>query len=245
MKVLVFAAGLGTRLRPLTDRMPKALVPVGEKPLLAITLEHLVREGATEAVVNVHHFADQIKAYLQVHDFGIPVRVSDESDRLLDTGGGLRRALTLFQTEPDAPVLIHNVDILSDAPLRQFYTQCSSAQAALLVSNRASSRKLYFDAANRLCAWQNLNTGEVRGCAGTSTLASLTPYAFSGIHLFSPRFAARMEAYGDCFPIMDFYLRESATADIVGYPCQGLRLIDVGKPETLASAEEFLATIRH
>lgn len=245
MKVLVFAAGLGTRLRPLTDRLPKALVQVGQKPLLAITLEHLMQAGATEVVVNVHHFADQIKAYLQSHDFGIPVRISDESDRLLDTGGGLRRALTLFQTEPDAPVLIHNVDILSDAPLRQFYTQCSSAQAALLVSNRASSRKLYFDAANRLCAWQNLNTGEVRGCSDRQALAGLTPYAFSGIHLFSPRLAARMKPYGERFPIMDFYLNECATADIIGYPCQGLRLIDVGKPETLASASDFLAAIKH
>ena len=99
MKALVFAAGLGTRLRQLTDTMPKALVPVGGLPLLAHTLNRLIAQGATEIVVNVHHFSEQIIAYLDKHDFGVPVRISDETARLLDTGGGLRKALSLFQVE--------------------------------------------------------------------------------------------------------------------------------------------------
>lgn len=247
MKALIFAAGLGTRLRPLTDTMPKALVPVGGRPLLDITLRRLIREGATEVVVNVHHFAEQVKAYLAIHDYGIPVRVSDESARLLDTGGGLRRALTLFRTEPDAPVLIHNVDILSDAPLAAFHDACRACDAALLVSKRHSSRRLYFDRTMRLRGWENLNTGELRGFDGGDAAASrfrsarrYRAYAFSGIHLFSPRLAAALEPYGESFPIMDFYLGECRRLRIQGWAQPALRLLDVGKPDALARAGAFM-----
>ena len=243
MKALIFAAGLGTRLRPLTDTMPKAMVPVAGKPLLAHTIERLVSEGATEIVVNVHHFADQIKAYLTAHDHGIPVRVSDETERLLDTGGGLRKALTLFQTEPEGPVLIHNVDILSDAPLRRFYQECRDSGAALLVSPRQSTRQLYFDRQMRLTGWQNLTTGDTRGFLPGERPGDFTPYAFSGIHLFSPRLAAAMEPYGERFPIMDFYLGECRNTPIKGHPCPTLRLLDIGKTAALKQAEDFLLAL--
>ena len=247
MKALVFAAGLGTRLRPLTDTMPKALVPIDGKPLLDITLRRLINAGATEIVVNVHHFAEQVKTFLATHDYGIPVHISDETEKLLDTGGGLRKALSLFQTEKDAPVLIHNVDILSDAPLAEFYAACSTHDAALLVSKRESSRQLYFDDTMRLHGWQNLSTGELRGfCENEAKDTNFRPtdryraYAFSGIHLFSPRLADRMERYGDRFSIMDFYLGECADSDIRGHISPTLHLLDVGKIDSLAQAEEFL-----
>ncbi len=250
MKCLIFAAGLGTRLRPLTDTMPKALVPVAGSPLLDITLRRVVDEGATEVVVNVHHFAEQVKIFLATHDYGIPVHCSDERARLLDTGGGLRQALTLFTTEPDAPVLIHNVDILSNASLAQFYRACCDYDAALLVSERNSSRQLYFDTAMRLQGWKNLSNGQLRGfthaqrsdCAFRPETRCL-PRAFSGIHLFSPRLAKRLAAYGECFPIMDFYLGECATADIRGYDVPSLRLLDVGKIDTINTAAAFLKTL--
>ena len=132
MRALIFAAGLGTRLRPLTDRMPKALVPVDGQPLLWHTIHRLVEVGAEELVVNVHHFGQQIIDYLAEHEWPVPIHVSDEREALLDTGGGLRRAIPLF-AERDAPILIHNVDILSDAPLRAFYAESAAVDVQLLV----------------------------------------------------------------------------------------------------------------
>ena len=116
---MIFAAGLGTRLKPLTDRMPKALVPVAGEPLLAHVIRKLKAEGFTRIVVNVHHFADQIIDYLHTHDFGVEIHISDETSKLLDTGGGIRHAAHWFET--DSPVLIHNVDILSNANLSRLY----------------------------------------------------------------------------------------------------------------------------
>lgn len=240
MKTLIFAAGLGTRLKPLTDSMPKALVPVNGKPLLAHVMERLISEGATEVVVNVHHFAEQVKDYLRKHDFGVPVGVSDETACLLDTGGGLRKALGMFTTAKDEPVLIHNVDILSNAPLRQFYETHVSDDAALLVSSRDSSRQLYFDDEMRLHGWKNLTTGELRGFKASEDEKSFTPYAFSGIHLFSPRLSAQMEPYGERFPIMDFYLGECGKAAIRGEVCKNLKLLDVGKTAALEQAAAFI-----
>ena len=239
MKALVFAAGLGTRLRPLTDTMPKALVPVGGLPLLAHTLNRLIAQGATEIVVNVHHFSEQIIAYLDKHDFGVPVRVSDETARLLDTGGGLRKALSLFQTEPEKPVLIHNVDILSNAPLRQFYEEHLSDDAALMVSQRTTSRLLFFDEGMRLCGWKNVSTGEARGFLSLEEAQTCSSYAFSGIHLVSPRLLHVLSNYGECFPIIHFYLSECHRLRIVGHCVSGLQLLDVGKTAALEQAETF------
>ena len=186
MKALLFAAGRGTRLKPLTDTMPKALVPVAGKPLLWHTLIRLREAGATEVIVNVHHFAEQIISYLNKHDFGIPIHVSDERGELLDTGGGLRQAMKLF-TPNDNPILIHNVDILSNAPLHEFYESNKDADAALMVSERMTNRYLLFDENNYLRAWTNIQTGEVRTPFPNLDIIPLRRYAFSGIHLVSPR----------------------------------------------------------
>lgn len=133
MKVMLFAAGLGTRLRPLTDTMPKAMVPVDGRPLIDICLHHLIEQGASEVVVNVHHFAQQIIDYINAHEWRIPVRISDESEELLNTGGGLRKAGELF-SDDGQPILIHNVDILSNAPIQEFYKNHLTHDATLLVS---------------------------------------------------------------------------------------------------------------
>lgn len=242
MKCLIFAAGLGTRLRPLTDTMPKALVPIAGRPLLAHTIDRLKAEGATEIVVNTHHFAEQVEAYLTTHDFDIPVHISNEREQLLDTGGGLRQALQLF-TDQETPVLIHNVDIFSNAPLRQFYEKNVDTDATLMVSHRNSNRQLYFDNEQNLVGWKNLDTQEVRPQSAVID-DTLTGYAFSGIHLVSPRLLSELNTFPKKFSIMDFYLSVCQRLAIKGYPCNNLQLLDVGKSDSIAKAEAFLLSLQ-
>lgn len=233
-QAMIFAAGLGTRLKPLTDTMPKALVRVGGEPLLHHVVMNLRAAGFDRIVVNVHHFARQIVDYLAANgNFGIDIRVSDESDALLDTGGGIRKAAPLFN--PDEPILIHNVDIMSNVNLAKFYASAKEHDATLLVSDRQTSRYLTFTDRMRLSGWINTKTGETRGPAPYGTR-----HAFSGIHVFSPRLFPLMEGFGDKFGIIDFYLKACATADIHGCVKPDLRLLDVGKPDTLREAETFV-----
>lgn len=239
MKALIFAAGLGTRLKPLTDTMPKALVPLHGEPLLAHTLRRLIGSGATEAVVNVHHFGEQIIDYLARTDWGIPVGISDERGALLETGGGLRKAAPLFH-EPDAPILIHNVDILSNADLGALYAAAAPHDAFLLVSDRPTQRYLLFDDDLRLRGWTNLATGEVRSPYPDLDPRGLHRLAFAGIHCFSPRLLPRMEAWPARFSIIDFYLKVCAETDIRACLQPNLQLLDVGKVDSLRQAETFL-----
>ncbi len=236
---MLFAAGLGTRLRPLTNTMPKAMVPVANRPLIDIVLRHLIAQGATEVVVNVHHFAEQIIHYVESHTWPIPVRISDESEQLLNTGGGLRHAAPLFSAD-ESPILIHNVDILSNAPLREFFHQNQQAEATLLVSERTTQRYLLFDDDMSLKGWTNLATGEVRSPFANLPVERLHRYAFSGIHLFSPRLVDAMQSYPEAFPIMDFYLEQCARHQIKGCLHPNLQLLDVGKLTTLHEAEAFV-----
>lgn len=239
---MLFAAGLGTRLRPLTDTMPKAMVPVDGRPLIDIVLRHLIQQGATEVVVNVHHFAEQIINYVTRNEWPIPVRISDESAELLNTGGGLHNAASQF-TADDAPILIHNVDILSNANLTDFYHRNGKADATLMVSQRDTQRYLLFDDDMRLRGWTNIATGEVRSPYPDLEVEKLHRYAFSGIHLFSPRLFDLMKDWPKAFPIMDFYLKVCAEADIRGCVHPNLRLLDVGKLNTLHEAEHFVTEL--
>lgn len=239
MKVMLFAAGLGTRLRPLTDTMPKAMVPVDGRPLIAIVMNNLIRQGATEIVVNVHHFAQQIIDFIASQSWRIPVKISYEREQLLNTGGGLLHAAPLF-TANDAPILIHNVDILSNAPLQDFYQHNLQADATLMVSQRDTQRYLLFDDDMRLCAWTNIATGEVKSPYENVQVEKLHRYAFSGIHMFSPRLFALMKDCPPAFPIMDFYLQNCAKADIRGHVQKDLNLLDVGKLNTLHEAEAYV-----
>ena len=236
MQAMIFAAGKGTRLKPLTDVIPKALVPVDDVPLIQRVMQKIVDSGATRVVVNIHHHARQLENYLSLLQMKFPsveILISDESGNLLDTGGGIKHARELFSEAPPTPVLIHNCDILSNVNLADFYAS-HQGDATLLVSQRETQRYLCFDDDMRLVGWTNIATGEVKGTK-TDNL-----YAFSGIHIMSQQLMKRMDNYPDIFPIMDFYLHECATADIRGCLKNDLRLLDVGKTDTLEKATEFL-----
>ena len=242
MKAMIFAAGLGTRLRPLTERCPKALVPVAGRPMLERVIRRLVQAGFDELVVNIHHRGEQIVEYLESHPFpGATLHISDERDMLLDTGGGIRKARRWL--EGDEPFLIHNVDILCDIDLRDFYRRHlnSGAEASLLVGQRATSRYLLFDQGNRLCGWTNTATGETLP-PGTDP-AAFRPMAFGGIHVFSPSLFRRMEAGGwqGRFSIIPFYLSVCGEACIRGEEARGTYWFDIGKIDTLHQAEAHLA----
>ncbi len=242
MRAMLFAAGKGTRLRPITDRLPKALVPVAGKPLLAIIIERLRNAGVEEIVINIHHFGEQILDYLSNNDFGVNISVSDERESLLDTGGGLKKAVPLFSSSNE-PILLHNVDILSNADIALFYEKSSTQAATLLVSSRKTSRYLLFDENNCLRAWQNVMTGEVRTPYADIDLGRLRPYAFSGIHCFSPSLFPFMEIFADRFSLIDFYLQVCDKVDVKCEVKPDLRMLDVGKIDTLERAEEFLQNL--
>ena len=239
---MIFAAGLGTRLKPLTDRIPKALVSVGGEPLLKRVIFQLKDAGFTRIVVNVHHFSQQIIDYLRENNnFGMDIRISDESDKLLETGGGIKKAWPLFdQTEP---ILIHNVDILSNVNLQKFYQNAPLA-ARLLVSERKTKRYLLFDDTMRLVGWTNIETGEVKSPYPGLNPKDYQMYAFSGIHMVAPSLFPLMEEEPDKFPIMDFYLKHCDKVRIEGYVKNDLKLMDVGKQETLKEAEAFLKELK-
>jgi len=247
-QAMILSAGLGTRLKPLTDTMPKALVPVGGSPLLDINLRRLMDYGYDRFVVNVHHFAQQIIDHVRQQDYAPLVHFSDESDQLLETGGGLKKAQALFH---DAPILIHNVDILDNVNYDWFARQHQPDEdAVLLVSRRKTKRYLLFDNAMRLMGWKNIETGEIKSPyeyvrrTGLSQHGEeLNMFAFSGIHSFSPRLFPLMDRFPDRFPIIDFYLSVCHRAHIVGCVKDDLRLMDVGKIETLDEAEEFQKSI--
>ena len=247
MNALIFAAGLGTRLKPLTDTMPKAMVPVNGKPLIQILIERLKAIGVTEIVVNVHHFAQQIIDFIDANkSFGINIHISDETSQLLETGGGLKQAAALFSN--NAPILVHNVDILSNADLLSLYT--NSASTTLLVSQRQTQRYLLFDHTNRLVGWTNLATGEVKSpypeikahegdTAFFTQSSSIKKYAFSGIQVFHPSLLPLMSSWHGKFSIIDFYLSICHTTPILCHFDPQLKLLDVGKLDTIKQAENF------
>ena len=242
MQAFLLAAGLGTRLKPLTDTMPKALVPVKGTPLLRHITDKLISSGATRIVVNTHHFAEQIVSYVALQEDWDNVIISDESNALLDTGGGLKKAQSLFHT--DYPILIHNVDILSNANLNQLIVAHKEHDVTLLVSNRTTNRYLLFNEEMRLVGWTNTTTGEVRSPYPNLDLTKCHKLAFSGIHVFSPQLFPMMEDYPEKFPIMDFYLNHCHEIKIYGVIQPNLQLLDVGKCDTLIAAEKFIEEIR-
>ena len=259
---MIFAAGLGTRLKPLTDTMPKALVRVGGEPLIKRVIMNLAAAGVDRIVVNVHHFAEQIIDYLKDNDnFGLDIRISDETAGLLETGGGIKKAAPLF--DPAAPILIHNVDILSNVNLSEFYqiasrseeseggsekgrvkseesNCCGAVDAVLLVSWRKTKRYLLFNDDMKLVGWTNIETGEVRSPYPELNPKKCRMYAFAGIHALWPRLLKMMDEFPDRFGIIDFYLKACASHNIKGYVKDDLKLMDIGKLDTLAQAEEFL-----
>ena len=238
MKAMVFAAGLGTRLRPLTDTMPKALVPVRGVPMLGRVLAKLRGAGIDAFVVNVHHFAEQIEQYLSENDFGAPVAVSREPGEPLETGGGIKHAAPLLAS-PEGRFLVHNVDILSDLDVRWLLAQDAPENlATLLLVDAPADRYLLFDEDMRLAGWTNVRTGEVK----SPYLPDFDPsryrrYSFCGIHIVSEAVFAMMASWPEKFSIIDFYLQACATGTIRGVVAPDLQLIDIGSPEKLAEAQ--------
>lgn len=247
MKVFIPAAGLGTRLRPFTLTNPKALVEVDGVPMLERVILRLKREGFDEMVINLHHFGDKIEEFVKAHDnFGVNIAFSDERAELLDTGGALLHARRLLGGD-GRPFLIHNVDILSDAPLRELIDrhERSEAAATLLVSDRESSRRLIFDGANALRGWHNLSTDEYKP-AGFESQSDYRQLAFSGIHVMNPsEIFAEMDRQGRSgrFSVIDFYMQSIGSLRVEAMEVGRLRMIDIGKPETLALAPTLLREI--
>ena len=240
---MIFAAGLGTRLKPYTDHMPKALVPVAGKPMLEHVINKLISVGVDEIVINVHHFAQQIIDFLkEKNHFGIQIWISDETEELLETGGGIKKAAPYF----NEPFLVHNADILSNVDLKAMYDHHlkSGNDATLLVSPRKTVRYLLFDESYRLCGWVNKDTLQTKPEGFVYQPEIQQEYAFGGIHIISPTLFNHMgDKWTGKFSIIDFYLQTCQEAKLGGYIKENLQLIDIGKPEMLTKAEEFIRQI--
>ena len=234
----IFAAGLGTRLKPLTDSKPKALVTVDDKALIDIVIDNLSAQGVGNFVVNVHHFAGQIVDALKNRN---NVAFSDETDLLRDTGGAVKHTRNLLKSNY---FLVHNVDIISnfslDFLLRNMH---QNALATLLVSERNTSRYLLFNDDMRLVGWTNISTGEVKSPFANINVDQCRKLAFSGIHLLNPSVHNLMENYPEKFSIIDFYLNNAAKYEIYGLIQPNLKLVDVGKVDSLAKAADYLKEI--
>lgn len=258
---MIFAAGLGTRLKPLTDTLPKALVPLAGKTLLQWQIERLKAAGITDIVVNVHHFADKIIDYLRENDnFGCHIQVSDERGMLLETGGGLRKAQPLLTSSPltsspnslitSSPILVCNVDILSNIDIPALLRAYNPEEMGLVVvMPRETQRYLVFDDTQRLCGWTNIATGEVRGPIANiqDPIANTRNLAFSGMQVLNPRIFSCMDELvalkGEKFSLIDLYVHIAEKEVLRAYIPENYRMMDVGKISQLSEAEAFAASL--
>lgn len=237
MNALILAAGLGTRLGEYTKDKPKALVEVAGKPMLEHQLHNLAKAGFDRIIVNVHHYGGQIMDFLASNaNFGLDITVSDERGQLLDTGGGIRKALHML---PSQHLLVHNVDIFSDTDLKALYQEHlgTGACATLSTAQRETSRYLCFNDAGRLCGWLNRSTGQTRSPYPGFNPSDYTPYAFQGIHVISPSILPMLDSVSaPSFSITDFYVSSSADLDIRRSTGTASMWADAGKPHTLQTA---------
>lgn len=238
MKAMIFAAGLGTRLKPLTDYRPKALVKVKGMPLLEIVIQRLKLFGVKDIIINVHHFAPMMIEFLtKNNNFNINIAISDESKCLLNTGGGLKKAAGFF--DDDQPFLLVNTDILTNLDLKELYEAHlqSDAIATLAVRHRETSRYLLFDEGMAMHGWANVKSGEIKLSRNDSE--QLQMLAFSGIHVIDPKIFQFMPI-DDVFSIIDIYLKVAKTERIKGYLHNENMWLDVGKIESLEKAEALV-----
>lgn len=244
MKALIFAAGLGTRLRPITNSIPKALVPVGGVPMLERVIRKIAAAGIDDFVVNAFHFKEKIIDFLACNDLGVRVRVSiEDGAEPLETGGGIRHAAPLLSTcSGDGRFLVHNADILSNLDISWFISQVRpDALSTLLVNRLEADRYLLFDDDMRLVGWTNVRTGEVSSPFPDFDSSKYHRYSFSGVHVISERIFPLMADWPERFGIIDFYLAAAAVHPIYGVVAENLHLIDIGSPEKLAEAENFIS----
>ncbi|MFZ4546579.1 MAG: nucleotidyltransferase family protein [Bacteroidales bacterium] len=243
MKAMIFAAGLGTRLKPYTETMPKALVPVAGTPMLEILIKHLILNGITDIIVNVHHFSEQVIGFLnQNNSFGANITISNEADLLLDTGGGLKKAAWFFNDQQ--PFLVQNVDVISNinySDLLETHNK-NKTLATLAVSRRKTSRQFLFDSSMQLCGWENSSSQELRMAHPKSE--NLERFAFSGIHILDPAIFNLMHQQGK-FSIIDSYLETASTQKIIGYVHDPEYWVDMGKPEELLKVGYLLKTLKY
>jgi len=239
MKALIFAAGLGTRLKPYTDDKPKALVQINGIPLLQLAIEKLYNDGFDEIVVNVHAFGQQIIDFVQNHSFNAKIYISDERNELLDTGGGLVKALPFF--DDAEPFLVYNVDIITTADLRAFYLQHmkNNSLVSMMVRKRETSRYLLFDSVMNLVGWRNNANGEEIWVNNPKT--DVDAYAFSGIHVVDPKIAKYAIDKRGPFSIIPFYLETAKHECFKGVLDSNSIWFDVGKEAQLKEAALFLS----
>ena len=246
MKAVIFSAGLGTRLKPLTDTMPKALVPLAGKPLLQWQVEKLHDAGITDIIVNVHHFPDMIIDTIRANQgWNCNIAVSDEREMLLDTGGGLKKVRGERLKVKGEPVLACNVDILSNIDLRALISAYErTGVSQLVVSKRETQRYLCFDEKDRLCGWTNIKTGEVRPNNGTWKIEDTQLLAFSGMQILSPDVLAMLDTMKeDKFSLIDFYLSICGKAELKAFVPNDYRMMDVGKIDQIEEAETFAESL--
>ena len=234
MRAMILAAGLGTRLQPLTESLPKALVKIRDKTLLEIAINNLVKNGFDKIIINVHHFAEQVIDFIGQNKFDADITISDERDKLLDTGGGLKKASQFFND--GKPFLLYNVDIISNLNLKTFYQANikSESIATLAIRKRESSRYLLFNSENILCGWKNTKTGEL---ISTCNIKLLDEFAFSGIHMINPKIFSLMPDE-DVFSMIDLYLDIMRDNKIIAHIDNDSFWLDVGNTESLRIAEE-------
>ena len=239
MQAMILAAGLGTRLKPLTDETPKALIEISGRTLLEIAIRNLIEYGFNKIVINVHHHADKVKNFLESNTFAADIFISDESDLLLDTGGGIKNALQYFD---NLPVLIHNVDIISNLDLNEFYNYHLSddSLSSLVVSKRISSRYLLFNDENILCGWEDVKKNEKIIVRENKNYEQL---AFNGIHIINPELIKKFPEE-KVFSVIKAYLLLAQREDILAYICNDIKWMDVGKLDSLKRAEEMITKIR-
>ena len=240
MKAMIFAAGLGTRLKPFTDNHPKALAMVNGKPLLQRNIEYLTAFGIHDYVINVHQFADQIVDFLYRNEqFGQRITISREIEQPLETGGGLKHASWFFK-DIEGPFLVMNADILTNLDLGHMYADhlLHRPLATLAVTGRPASRAFLFNAQDELCGWRNARTGEER--ISRPDQSPLIPGSFTCVHLIDPEMISIMPGEGK-FSIIDTYLELARTKTIRGYRHDGDLLVDVGRPESIVEAEMYFA----
>ena len=243
---LIFAAGLGTRLKPLTDTMPKALVPLAGKTLLQWQVEKLRDAGITDIIVNVHHFPDMIIDTIRANQgWNCNIAVSDEREMLLDTGGGLKKIKNEKLKIINEPILACNVDILSNIDLRALISAYErTGVSQVVVSKRETQRYLCFDEKDRLCGWTNIKTGEVRPNNGTWKIEDAQLLAFSGMQILSPDVLAMLDTMKeDKFSLIDFYLSICGKAELKAFVPNDYRMMDVGKIDQIEEAEIFAESL--